>query len=339
MQLKPIQHQVVVVMGASSGIGRETALRFARRGAKVVVAARSEPGLRSLVEEIQRAGGDALAAVADVTEFEQVRGLADTAVERFGRLDTWVHLAAVSLYAPFERTKPEEFKRIIDVNLTGQAYGAMAALPHLKRTGRGALIHVSSVESQISLPFTSAYAASKHGITGFLDALRLELQHEGIPISVTNVMPASINTPFFNKARTKLGVKPMGIPPIYQPGVVADVILHAAEHPTRDIVAGGAGKMMLLTQRLAPRLLDALLLRTAFKGQKTNEPKPESAPNNLYGPVGGYDRVEGDFSAQAHATSVANWLDLHPTVSQVIAGAALGTVAVMAAVRAVRDGD
>src|SRR4028118_669388 len=142
MQLKPINQQVVAVVGASSGIGRETALQFAKRGAKVVVSARSEPGLLSLVDEIRRNGGDATAIVADVSDFQQVKAIADKTVEVYGRLDTWVHAAATGVIAPFEKITPEEFKRVIDVNLTGQAYGAMAALPHLKREGRGARIHI-----------------------------------------------------------------------------------------------------------------------------------------------------------------------------------------------------
>ena len=144
MRLKPLEEQVVVLMGASSGIGRETALRFAERGAKVVVSARNEKGLNSLVQEIRGKGGQATAIPAEVTEFEQVKAVADGAVEVYGRLDTWVHLAAVLLVASFEDTTPEEFARVIDVNLMGQAYGAMAALPHIKREGGGALIHVST---------------------------------------------------------------------------------------------------------------------------------------------------------------------------------------------------
>ncbi|MEW6494219.1 MAG: SDR family oxidoreductase [Cyanobacteriota bacterium] len=294
MKLKPINEQVAAVVGASSGIGRETALQFAARGAKVVVSARSESGLNSLVDEISQQGGDVSAVPADVTVFDQVKAIADYTVEQYGRLDSWVYLAAVALYATFEQTTAEEFKRIIDVNLMGQVYGAMAALPHLKREGRGALIHISSLEARRSLPFHSAYAAAKHGIDGFLEALRLELLHEKLEISVTNVMPASINTPLFDKARTKLGVKPMGMPPIYQPHLVAEAILRAAEHPTRDVVVGGAGKMMLLGQRLSPHLMDTYMLATGFKSQRTHESKSEDAPDNLFAPIPGFDRVEGD---------------------------------------------
>jgi NAD(P)-dependent dehydrogenase (short-subunit alcohol dehydrogenase family) len=308
MRLKPIDQQVVALMGASSGIGRETAIRFAKRGAKVVVSARGEGALRSLVDEIQRDGGEALAVPADVTEFEQLEAVADRAVEEYGALDTWVHLSGVGLYATFDQTKPEEFRRVMDVNLMGQVYGAMVALPHLKREGRGALIHISSVEAKRSAPFHSAYAASKHGIDGFLESLRVELKREGWSIGVTNVMPAAINTPFFSNSRTKLGVKPVGFPPIYQPNTVADVVLYAAEHPTREIVAGGAGKAMLLTQRVSPWLMDAIMLLAGFDSQKTDEPKFEDDPHNLFKAVD-EGRIEGDFSDRAHPRSLHNWLE------------------------------
>lgn len=316
MQLKPIDQQVVAVVGASSGIGRETAIQFAARGAKLVVSARSEPGLDSLVDEIRQIGGEAIAVPADVADFEQVKAIADRAIQQYGRLDTWVHLAAINLYAIFDQTTPEEFKRVIDVNLMGQVHGAMAALPHLKREGRGSLIHVSSVEAKRSFPYHSAYGASKHGIDGFLEAMRLELIHEGLSsINVTNVMPASINTPLFNKSRTKIGVKPQGLPPIYQPDIVVDAILYTACHPTRNIIAGGAGRAMDLIQRLSPQLMDTLLLQfgAGFKLQKTSEPKSEDAPDNLFEPIAGFDRVEGDFSKQSRANSYSTWLETHPT--------------------------
>jgi NAD(P)-dependent dehydrogenase (short-subunit alcohol dehydrogenase family) len=319
MKLKPISEQVVVLMGASSGIGRQAALDFAKRGARVVVAARGEEGLASLIEEIRSAGGEARAFAADTSDFHQVKSLADRAAEIYGRIDTWVHCAAVSIYATFEQTTAEEFRRIVDVNLNGQAYGAMAALPHLRNAGGGALIHISSVEARRGLPFQSAYAASKHGITGFLESLRLELKQEGVPISVTEIIPSAINTPLFNKARTKLGVKPMGLQPIYQPQLVADAILYAAEHPIRDFVVGGAGKAMKMTQELLPGLADQILLRIGFEGQKTDEAKPETAPDNLYAPMRGYNQVQGDFSDKASGRTIFNWISKNPIASKAVA--------------------
>ena len=332
MQLKPVGEQVVAVVGASSGIGRETALRLAARGARVVASARSREGLDSLVEEIRSAGGEATAVVADAAVFDQVRVVANAAVEEHGRLDTWVHLAAVGLYAAFEQTTPDEFERVIQINLMGQVYGAMVALPHIKREGRGALIHITSVEARRSAPFHSAYAASKHGTDGFLESLRVELAREGWPIGVTNIMPAAINTPFFDKARTKLGVKPKGFPPMYAPGVVADAIIYAAEKAPREIVAGGAGKCMVLGQRLSPRLMDALMLIGGFGTQQTDEPKPEDAPDALFAPVEGQDRTEADFGGQTLSRSLATWLDTHPAAKRgLVAGAALWVAAALRA--------
>ncbi|MBD2100652.1 SDR family oxidoreductase [Leptolyngbya sp. FACHB-261] len=332
MKLKPISQQVVAIIGASSGIGRETALRFAKKGAKVVVSARSQDGLNSLVEEIQLAGGEAFAVPADVSDFEQVKAVADKTVQIYGRLDTWVHAAATAIFARFEEITPEEFKRVVDVSLMGQVYGAMAALPHLKREGRGALIHISSVEARRSLPLQSPYSCSKHGVEGFLDSLRVELMHEGSQVSVTNVMPGVINTPFYNKSLTKLGVKPMAIPPFYEPSLVADAILHVAEHPTRDIVVGEVGKLVDLLQRVSPGLMDSLLAVVGFKGQKTDEPKTEHGPNNLYEPIPGeigYDRVKGDFEPLT-IPSISNLLDQNPLLTWgALAVAVLGAAAAL----------
>ena len=334
MRLKSVEEQVVVVMGASSGIGRETALRFARRGAKVVASARSEEGLRSLVDRIEEEGGEAIAMTADVSDFDRVKAVADGAVEEYGRLDTWAHLASVSLFAPVDKIDPEEFKRVVEVDLMGQVYGAMAALPHLKREGRGALVHVSSVLGRRSVPLQSPYCASKHGVEGFLESLRVELKHEGWPIGVTSVMPASINTPFFDKSRTKLGYRPMSLPPFYPPKVVADALLYAAENAPRDLVVGGAGKALLLTQRLSPRLMDAFMLPAGFRWQQTDEPKPEEAPDYLFEPVQDDDRIEGNFGKWSFSRSLSTWLDTHPATKR---GAAVGVALLaLAAVRAKR---
>lgn len=321
--LKPLNEQVVVIFGASSGIGRETALQFARRGAKVVVASRGQAGLDSLVEEIETAGGEALAVTANAADFNQVQNLAEKAVLRFGRIDTWVQTAAISIYAKFEDTTPEEFRQVLEVNLLGQMHGALAALPHLRKEGRGALIHVSSVESQVSLPLQSAYAASKHGMAGFLDSLRMELEDEGVPIFVTDVKPAGINTPLFDHARTKLGVKPQPTPPIYEPGVVAEVILHAAEHPTREITAGGAAQAFIFSRRISPALTDGLLRRMAIKGQQTDKPKPAGAPDNMFSPLDEPGQTRGDFGASAKDHSMGNKLETNPMVRRAIKGAAL----------------
>ncbi len=332
MRLKPIEQQVVAVVGASSGIGRETALCFARRGAKVVAAARSLPGLESLVQEVEREGGEITAIAADVSRFPQVKAIADRAVEQYGRLDTWVHLAAVSLYATLEETEPQEFERIVQVNLLGQAYGAMAALPYLRREGRGALIHISSVEGRRALPLQSAYSASKHGIHGLADALRVELRRDRAGISVTEIIPASMNTPLFQKARTKLGVEPAPVPPVYAASIVADTILHAATHPIREIVVGGAGVALIQADHYAPDLLDALLSRLAFSLQRSDRLKPLVSPNNLFEPMDTVNRVEGDYGGFTFPFSLYTWLAVQRGAKQAaLAGLAVAVAAFIGA--------
>lgn len=328
MKLKPIEQQVVVVVGASSGIGRETALQFARRNAKVVVAARTESALASLVNEIVLLGGEAIAVTADVAVLEQVQSIADKTIERFGRIDTWVHAAATAIISSFELVTPEEFKRVIDVNLMGAVYGAMVAMPQLRRTGRGAFIAISSVEARRSMPLQTSYSASKHGLEGFLDALRAELRHEGFPISITNILPSVINTPFYNKARTKLGVKPTGVPPYYQPNIVADAILHAAEYPTRDTIVGDVGRVIDLLQKIAPDLVDTLVGAIAVPFQKTNTIKTADDPNNLFESIEGYDRTTGDFTDKT-IPSFLDWFDLHPLAKWGTVG--LGVIVLIAA--------
>jgi NAD(P)-dependent dehydrogenase (short-subunit alcohol dehydrogenase family) len=330
MQLKPIKEQVVAIMGASSGIGRAAALEFAKRGAKVVVSARNESGLESLVDEIQFLGGEATAIPADVADFQQVKAIADRTVERYGRLDTWVHTAATGVLALFDQITPEEFQRVIDVNLMGQVHGAMAALPHLKREGRGALIHISSMEGVRSLPLQSPYCAAKHGIEGFLESLRVELQHEGLPISVTSIKPAVINTPYYNKVRTKLGVKPTGIPPYYDPRLVAEAILYVAENPTRDYIVGDVGRLLDLLQRLSPELVDSILLLIGFQGQRTNQPKSEDAPDNVFTPIQGYNQIDGDFDKWV-VPSISDRIAMNPLLKWgAIALPALGAAALLA---------
>ncbi|MFL5754981.1 MAG: SDR family oxidoreductase [Chloroflexota bacterium] len=328
-QLKPIADQVVVIVGTSSGIGRQTARRFAERRATVVITARDEGALNDALEDVRAAGAaNALGIVADVVEPGQLEDVAARAVESFGRIDTWVQIPGVAVYAPFEDTTPDEFRRVIEVNLLGQAYGAMAALPRLRAAGGGALIEVSSVEADVALPYHSAYAASKHGMSGFLRALRIELEAEGAPIAVTQVQPASIDTPFFRNARTKLGVEPRPVPPVYDPDIVAQVILHAAEHPTRDVYAGGAGIGLAALRRLSPRLLEAVLARIGEPLQRTNTPKDEAAGDSLDAPLATTNQVHGGYGGRRW--SVGTWLQLHPWMVRAAAGVAtLGGLVVL----------
>lgn len=298
IRLKPINQQVVVVFGASSGIGRATALQFAREGAKLVVSARNQDALESLAEEIRAFGGEAYVCPADAAIFGEVQSVADFAVRQFGRIDTWAHIAGVGIYGKFWELSPAEFDQAVQIDLMGPVYGAMASLPHLKAQKGAAFIAVSSVESQIGLPYQSAYAAAKHGMKGFLDVLRLELEYEDIPVSVTNIMPASVNTPFFSNATTKLGVQPRAVPPVYEPEQVANAIVKAAHEPQRDVIVGGAGYMFVWMKRLMPSLADRMLLHTAFKQQLTHKAKAENSPSNLFQNQTNDTRIRVDAAAK-----------------------------------------
>ncbi len=328
LQLKPLDEQVAVVMGASSGIGRATALMMAQAGARVVVAARRQEALNELVEEIERAGGQALAVAADVTHYDQIENVAKVAVEKYGRIDTWIHTAAAAMYAKFEDTSPEEYKRVIEVTQIGAAWGAMVALPYLKES-QGALIQVSSVEALVGIPYQAAYGSAKHGMKAYLDVLRIELDHDEIPVSVTNIMPSGINTPFFTNARTKIGVKPVAVPPMYQPHIVASAILAAAVKPIPEIIVGGGGWAFAIANRIAPHIVNLALRKTSFTMQKTDEPKTASAPDNLFESNTGDTRVEGDFEG-ARGTSLITWLECHPSLRTALGwSAALGALALV----------
>ena len=325
IKLKPIEKQVAVIFGASSGIGRLAALEFARRGAKVAVAARNENGLQTLVEEIKAGGGEAFYKVADAADFEQVKMVADAAARKYGRIDTWIHSAAVLLFAKVEEAEPEEYKRLIEVNLLGQIYGAKAALPHLKKSG-GALIHISSVEAFRTAPFQSGYGASKHGLNGFIKALRVELEHDQIPVSVAQILPAAINTPIYDKARNKLPFQPRPVPPVYHPQIVVDTILYAAENPCKDLIAGAGGVPVVYGERISPRLADWFTRIIGFPGQKSDVPENKEFEGNLFKPIDGYDTVEGSFSGEQIESDPYTWLEVRPKAKAALLAALAGSV-------------
>lgn len=324
--LKPISVQVAVIFGASSGIGRLTAIEMAKRGAKVCVSARSLEGLKSLVEEIESEGGDAFYVEADAADFDAVKMVADQCVKRYGRIDSWIHSAGAFIFATVEKTDAEEYKRLIEVNLLGQIYGAKAALPYLKKNG-GALIHVTSVEAIRTAPYQSAYGASKHGIHGFLQVLRVELAHDKIPVSVTEILPAAINTPIYEKGRNKMPFKMRPVPPIYHPQVVTDAILFAAENPVRELIAGGAGLGVVYAERILPQVADFFSETIGFIGQDGGaKDTPEQNRDNLFAPVSGYDTVEGNFSDEQFMSDPYTSLATSPRVKNSLL---LGTVGII----------
>ncbi len=322
--LKPINEQVVVVAGASSGIGHQTALRFAERGARLVLSGRDGDALQRVEAECRQAGAADVAVITgDVSSPEEMDALASGARDRFGRIDTWAHIAGVDLWATFEETTPDEFRRVIEINLLGPAFGAMAALPVLRAGGGGALIVVSSVEAEVPLPWQSAYAASKHGVDAFLRTLRMELAAEDAPIAVTQIQPSGIDTPLFHWARTRIGVEPRPTAPVYDPDVVAQLIVHAAEHPSRELVAGGGGWFMRLAHRLAPDMTDRGLALFGFSGQRTKTPKGDDAPSSLEGPPP-TSAIRGGFGGRRF--SVVNQVQMLPGAVRVAAIAGLAAL-------------
>jgi NAD(P)-dependent dehydrogenase (short-subunit alcohol dehydrogenase family) len=327
--LKPLGEQVMVITGASSGIGLVTAKHAAQRGACVVLAARNEKDLHEATQGIRRAGGRAAFAVADVADAAQIEAIADTAVREFGRIDTWVNNAAVSMYGRLTELSIDDMRRQMDVNYWGQVYGSRAAVRHLRHRG-GALINVGSALSDRAIPLQGGYCAAKHALKAFTDALRMELEEEGAPIAVTLVKPASIDTPFFEKARTYLGVEPQPVPPVYAPEVVSEVILHAAQHPLRELIAGGSGAK-LSAARFAPRLADLYMERWTFAAQGTGKPAA-GRPDNLYAPLPADGGERGrNWKGHTRESSVYTRAALHPGAAVLaIAGVAIGFGAIAA---------
>jgi NAD(P)-dependent dehydrogenase (short-subunit alcohol dehydrogenase family) len=333
LKLKPINEQVMVIAGASSGIGRVTAKMAARRGARVVLAARNPYDLASVVDEIRREGGRAVYRAADVADPAAVEEVAKAAVHAFGRIDTWVNNAAVSVYGRLMDVSLDDMRRQFDVIYWGQVYGSRAAVPHLRNHG-GALINVASAVADRAIPLQGNYCAAKHALKAFTDALRMELQEEGAPVSVTLVKPGSIDTPFFDKARTYLGVEPQPVPPVYAPEVVAEVILECAERPVRDIITGGMGKVLSLAN-LAPRLTDWYMQRSTFESQKTAQRVAEGRRDNLYAPLEHDGGERGrNWQGRTKGTSLYTKAALHPRAA---AGTAVGLgLALVVAGRALR---
>ena len=335
MKLQPVRNQVIVITGASSGIGLCTARMAARAGAKVVMTARDEETLREEVARIREEGGEATFLGGDVADPEALSRVARHAVLTYGRIDTWVNNAGIGVYGRAEEVSLADMRRLFDVTFWGTVHGCLAAIPRLKETEGAALINVGSVESEMSTPFHSAYAAAKHAVKGFTNALRLELEEEGAPISVTLVKPTGIDTPFFEHAKNYMAGNPKPPPPAYAPEVVARAILRCAQRPVRDIIVGGSGRVMVNFTKALPRSSDRVFEATMFKGQQTKQPTRHDRAGALYstGPFNGRERGQYDGIVRMHSYSTA--LALHPAQSAV--GIALLGAALVGAARMMRS--
>ena len=278
--LKPLRDQVIVITGASSGIGLATARAAARRGARVVLSSRNQAALDGAVADIQVRGGTAMAVVADVAERSQVQSLADAAIAAYGGFDTWVNNAGVGIYGRLDVVPEAEQRRLFDVNYWGVVNGSLVAMQHL-RQGGGALINLGSILSELSVPQQGPYCASKAAIRAFTDALRQELEHERAPVSVSLVKPAAMATPFPQHARNHMDRAPTLPPPLYAPELAAEVILRAAEHGGRDHYVGRAGRLFVAAGQAVPGALDVAAARVGTAAQKRSMP-PGDTQGNLY---------------------------------------------------------
>lgn len=321
VKLKRIEDQVIVITGASSGIGLSTAKLAAERGAKVVLAARDADGLASARVEIEGAGGRAVTVVGDVSNLEDVRSIARKASEAFGGFDTWVNNAGLSIYGPIEEVPVEDARRLFDVNYWGVVHGSLTAVSQLKQRG-GTLINLGSITSDRAVPLQGHYSASKHAVKAFTDALRMELEKEGAPISVTLIKPGAIDTPFPEHARNYMEAEPKHPPPVYDPSVVAEAIIFCAEHPRRDLIVGGGGKMTAAMDNV-PRVADRYMRATMFDQQKMKKtPSHSDREDSLYEPQGG-GRERGNYPGMVRKRSFYTTTSMH-RVATMLSAVAVG---------------
>lgn len=318
VRLKNLNEQVIVITGATSGIGLVTSRMAAKRGAKLVLVARNEDALRTLTDEINSAGGDAFYVAADVGSEGDVKKIATEAFSKYGNFDTWVNNAGVSIYGKLENVPTEDSRQLFETNFWGLVYGSLTAAGNLKING-GAIINVGSTLSDRAIPLQGMYCASKHAVKGFTDALRMELESENAPISVTLIKPAAIDTPYKEHAKNHLGVEPQNPPPVYAPETVAETILHCAEVPVRDVFVGAGGKALSFIGKYAPRTTDKIMEASMIDIQKTDKPASGESRDGLYDYSDFALNERGGYEGHVSESSLYTKASLHP----VIAGAIL----------------
>ncbi|TGE28407.1 SDR family oxidoreductase [Hymenobacter metallicola] len=327
-KLKKLSQQILVITGASSGIGLVTARMAAEKGAKLVVAARSEHALRQLCEEINDQGGQAIYVVADVANQDDVRRIAQAAQAKFGGFDTWINDAGVSIYGKIEDVPVEDMRKLFETNVWGLIYGSLEATKHLKQRG-GAIINIGSILSESTAILQTIYSASKHAVKGFTDGLRMELEMDEAPVVVTLIKPAAIDTPYPLHAKNYMEREAQHAPPAYAPETVARAILHCCETPEREITVGGGGKMITSMATFAPRLLDKFMENVFAKQEKADyAPRPRNQ-NGLDHAAGRLEE-RGNYPGHTRESSYYTTATLHPLVTAAVAGAVgLGVAALV----------
>jgi NAD(P)-dependent dehydrogenase (short-subunit alcohol dehydrogenase family) len=319
--------RVVVVTGASAGVGRATARAFGSRGDRVALLARGEQGLRDACGEVESAGGTALAIPTDVSDAEQVEAAAQRAEQELGPIDVWVNDAMTTIFAPFSELTPEEYQRATEVTYLGYVWGTMAALKRMVPRDRGTIVQVGSALAYRAIPLQAPYCAAKFAIRGFTDSIRTELIHDKSNVHITMVQLPAVNTPQFNWCDTRLPNHPQPVPPIYQPEVPAEAIVWSAEHRRRELWVGRSTVMAIVGNTIAPWFADRYLGRTGYSSQQTEQPVAPDRPSNLYAPVRGMHATHGIFDDEATGSSPELWLSEHRSWLAGAAGAVLAGLA------------
>jgi short-subunit dehydrogenase len=302
--------KVVVVTGASAGLGRAVVREFARGGASLGLIARGRERLEAAKREVEQFGGKALVLPTDVANAEQVENAAEQTERDLGPIDVWVNNAMTTIFAPFTDITPDEFKRATEVTYLGQVYGTMAALKRMRSRDRGTIVQVGSALAYRSIPLQSAYCGAKHAIVGFTDSIRSELIHDGSNVHITAVMLPAMNTPQFSWCRTRLPRHPQPVPPIYEPEVAAKAIVWAASQKRRELYVGWPTVKAIYGQEVAPSFADRYLARHAFDGQQTSQPVSPDRPDNLFEPVEGNYAAHGIFANRAKDCSIQSSLNI-----------------------------
>ena len=319
VHLRNLNEQVLVLTGATSGIGLVTARMAAERGARLVLAARNEEALNRLCDEINSSGGEAVPVAADVGNEGDVKKIAAEALNKFSNFDTWVNNAGVSIYGKLEDVPTEDFRQLFETNFWGVVYGSLVAARNLKIYG-GAIINIGSTLSDRAIPLQGMYCASKHAVKGFTDSLRMELEAEDAPVSVTLIKPSAIDTPYKEHARNYLDTEPENPPPVYSPEVVADAILYCAENQVRDLFVGAAGKALSMLGKYAPRLSDKYMEATYMGQERSGEPAEPHMQESLYDSHDSSLSERGGYEGHVAESSIYTQASLHPRLA--VTGAA-----------------
>jgi NAD(P)-dependent dehydrogenase (short-subunit alcohol dehydrogenase family) len=305
--------EVVLITGASAGVGRATAIAFAKRGASIGLLARGQAGLAGASQDVEAAGGHALALPADVADPGQVEAAAQAVEDAFGPIDIWINNAMVSVFSPVKEMAPEEFKRVTEVTYLGYVYGTLAALKRMLPRDHGVIVQVGSALAYRGIPLQAAYCAAKHAIQGFTDSLRSELLHDGSAVRVTMVELPALNTPQFGWVKSRLPHKAQPVPPIFQPEVAAQAIVYAADHQRREIYVGWPTVKAIVGDKVASGLLDHYLAKHGYTAQQTSEPADPRRPYNLWAPVDDTEDhdAHGVFDNRARSWSPQLWANTH----------------------------